>query len=164
VIFCSDAQMSKHHPSGQRELSVWTFLCVEKLRTVSSYIHPGVSATRLDPVQCFFPAMGFLSKTQIWEDSYNRQDDVSSHPDAILDKASGAYKVQSSECQSSLFGRSSFIYGNCVHQFNRLDVSLHGPDTPSLDMEIECSHHPDARVTPSGRGSFRERISANLES
>jgi len=110
------------------------------------------------------PVMRFLSKTQIWEDSCNRQDDVSSHPNAILDKASGAYKVQPSECQSSLSGRSSFIYGNCVHQFNRLDVSLHGPDTPRLDMEIECRHCADVRGTPSGRGSFRERISANLES
>jgi len=28
------------------------------------------------------PAMGFLSKTQIWEDCYNRPDDVDSRPDS----------------------------------------------------------------------------------
>jgi hypothetical protein len=43
-----------------------------------------------------------------------------------------AYQVQP-------FGRSSFLYGNYVHQFNRLDVSLQGPDAPSLIMVISCS-------------------------
>jgi len=32
-------------------------------------------------------AMGFHSKTQIWEDSYNRSDDVDSHPNALIHKA-----------------------------------------------------------------------------
>jgi hypothetical protein len=60
-----------------------------------------------------------------------------------------AYQVQPS-------GRSSFIYGNCVHQFNRPDVSLQGPDAPSLIMVILCSrsvtvrtlgqHRPDAAL------------------
>jgi hypothetical protein len=59
------------------------------------------------------------------------------------------YQVQPS-------GRSSFIYGNYVHQFNRPDVSLQGPDTPSLIMIISCSrsatvrtlgqHRPDAAL------------------
>jgi hypothetical protein len=40
------------------------------------------------------------------------------------------YKVQPSGRQPSWFGRSSFIYGNCVHQFNHPDVSLQGPDAP----------------------------------
>jgi len=47
------------------------------------------------------------------------------------------WKLSAAKVQPS--GRSSFIYGNYVHQFNRLDASLHGPDAPSLDMEIECS-------------------------
>jgi hypothetical protein len=29
--------------------------------------------------------------------------------------------------------------GNCVHQFNRPDNSLHGPDAQSLDVKIVCS-------------------------
>jgi hypothetical protein len=41
-----------------------------------------------------------------------------------------ANQVQPSGRQPSWSGRSSFIYGNCVHQFNRLDVSLQGPDAP----------------------------------
>jgi hypothetical protein len=67
-----------------------------------------------------------------------------------------AYQVQPSGRQPSWSGRSSFIYGNCVHQFNRLDVSLQGPDAPSLIMVISCSrsatvrtlgqHRPDAAL------------------
>jgi hypothetical protein len=52
VIFHPDAQLSKHHPSGQRELSVWTFLCVEKLRTAPGCIRPDVSATLSDAFHC----------------------------------------------------------------------------------------------------------------
>jgi len=82
------------------------------------------------------PAIGFLSKTLIWEDNYNRPDDVCSRPDALTRKVSRAFKVQPSGRQSSWSGRSSFIYGNCVHQINRPDDSNYGPDTASLDMEI----------------------------
>ena len=67
-----------------------------------------------------------------------------------------AYQVQPSGRQPSWSGRSSFIYGNCVHQFNRPDVSLQGPDAPSLIMVISCSrsatvrtlgqHRPDAAL------------------
>jgi hypothetical protein len=67
-----------------------------------------------------------------------------------------AYQVQPSERQPSWSERSSFIYGNCVHQFNRPDVSLQGPDAPSLIMIISCSlsvtvrtlgqHRPDVAL------------------
>jgi hypothetical protein len=50
-----------------------------------------------------------------------------------------AYQVQPSGRQPSWSGRSSFIYGNCVHQFNRPDVSLHGPDDQASYMEIACT-------------------------
>jgi hypothetical protein len=67
-----------------------------------------------------------------------------------------AYQVQPFGRQPSWSGRSSFIYGNCMHQFNRPDVSLQGPDVPSLIMVISCSrsatvrmlgqHRPDAAM------------------
>jgi hypothetical protein len=47
------------------------------------------------------PASGFLSKTQIWEDRCNRPDDVDSHLDTLIDKASIAFKIQTSGRQSS---------------------------------------------------------------
>jgi hypothetical protein len=53
------------------------------------------------------PAMGFPSKTQIWEVCCNR-------PDALIHKASIAFKIQTS-------GRACIRYGNCVHQINRPD-------------------------------------------
>jgi hypothetical protein len=57
-----------------------------------------------------------------------------------------AYQVQPSGCQPSWSGRSSFIYGNCVHQFNCPDVSLQGPDAPSLIMVISCSRSVTVRT------------------
>jgi hypothetical protein len=84
-------------------------------------------------------AMGFLSKTQIWEDSCNCPNDVDSRPDALIHKASRAFKIRTSERRSSWSERPSFIYGNCVHQINRSDNISYDPDAPSLDMEIPCS-------------------------
>jgi hypothetical protein len=91
--------------------------------------------------------MGFLSKTQIWEDSCNRPDDVDSHPDALIHKASRTFKIKTSGRQSSWSGRTSYIYGNYVHQINRLDDMFYGLDTQSLNMEIECSEGTTVRMT-----------------
>jgi hypothetical protein len=57
-----------------------------------------------------------------------------------------AYQVQPSGRQPSWFGRSSFIYGNCVHQFNCPDVILQGPDAQSLIMVISCSRSATVRM------------------
>jgi hypothetical protein len=67
-----------------------------------------------------------------------------------------AYQLQPFGRQLPWSRRSSFIYGNCVHQFNRPNVSLQGPDAPSLIMVISCSqsatvwilgqHRPDAAL------------------
>jgi hypothetical protein len=85
------------------------------------------------------PTMGFLSKTQIWEDRCNRSDDMDSRPDALIHKASIAFKFQTSGRQSSWFGRTSYLYGNRVHLINRPDDHSLDPDALSLDMEIACS-------------------------
>jgi hypothetical protein len=87
----------------------------------------------------FRSTMGFLFKIQIWEDNCNRPNDVDSRPDALIHKASHAFKIQTSGRWSSWSGRLSFIYGNCVHQINRPDDICYGPNTPSLDMKIACS-------------------------
>jgi hypothetical protein len=77
-----------------------------------------------------------------------------------------AYQVQPSGRQPSWSGRSSFIYGNCVHQFNRPDVILYGPDAPrpyyGHSVQPKCNH-PDTRATPSGRGLVMEAFGAILE-
>jgi hypothetical protein len=83
--------------------------------------------------------MGFLSKTQIWEESCNCPDDVDSHLDVLIHKASRAFKIKTSGRQSSWFGRASYIYENCVHQINLPDDMFYGPDARRLHMEIACS-------------------------
>lgn len=111
--------------------------------------------------------MGFLSKTQIWKDSSNRLDDVDSCLDALIYKGSRALEVQPSVLQYSWFRHSSFIYGNCVHQINRLDDSFYGPNAPSLDMEIACSNSATVLALGQHRPNvalFREEFLRDLES
>jgi hypothetical protein len=57
-----------------------------------------------------------------------------------------AYQVQPSGHQPSWSERSSFKYGNYVHQFNRPDISLQGPDAPSLIMVITYSRSATVRM------------------
>jgi hypothetical protein len=90
--------------------------------------------------------MGCLSKTQIWEDRCNRPNDVDSCPDALIHKAICAFKIQTSGRQHSWSGPASYIYGNCVHQINRLDDHSFGLDALSLNMKLRV-----AEVRPSGR-------------
>jgi hypothetical protein len=58
----------------------------------------------------------FHSKTQIWEDSCNRPNDVCSCPDAILDRASRTYKVQ-------LSGRASLNMEIVCHRSSTVRTS-----------------------------------------
>jgi len=100
-------------------------------------------------------AMGFLSKTQIWEDSYNRPNDVDSRPDALIHKASRAFKNpdvrtlvfmvrtlklhkwklrasdQPSGRQMSWSGRSKPWYGNCVQ------LKCDHPDAAQFKKEFQ---------------------------
>jgi hypothetical protein len=64
-----------------------------------------------------------------------------------------------------------FIYGNCVHQFNRPNVILQGLDAPSLIMVITCSrsatvqmlgrHRPEAALYESFRCYFGKAVAVN---
>jgi hypothetical protein len=58
--------------------------------------------------------MEFISNTQIWEDSCYRLDNVDSCPDALIHKASRAFKIQTP------------------------DNGLHGSDARASYMEIAC--------------------------
>jgi hypothetical protein len=88
----------------------------------------------------FDQALGFLSITQIWEDCYNRLDDVDSCPDVLIHKASIAIQIQTS-------GRVSIRYGNCVHQISHPDDHPPGPDARSLYMEITYSERATVQMT-----------------
>jgi hypothetical protein len=105
----------------------------------------------------------FSSKTKIWEDNCNRPNNVCSHSDAILDKASHAYKVQLSgrqypwsgrasvnmeiECHKSSIVRTSIsmvrmlepLYGNCVQlKCNRLNSRATSSGSGPIQVRISC--------------------------
>jgi hypothetical protein len=117
-IICPDDENFPSKPSSV--FRSFEMLQVASVRTSQQYVRMPLSVRS---------AMGFLSKTQIWEDSCNRPDDVDSRPDALIHKASHAFKIQMSR-------HSSFIYGNCMHQINCPNDICYGSDVPSLDMEI----------------------------
>jgi hypothetical protein len=132
--------------STVQDSSVWTTrtfhpdlpLCREASNC--SKLHPSGRFSSTSGCRSMFDQpWDFNPKTQIWEDSCIRSDDVYSRPDELIHKASRAFKIQSSGRQSSWSGRLSFMYGNCVHQINHSDDSCFGPDVPSLDMKIAWS-------------------------
>jgi len=127
-IICPDDENFPSKPSSV--FRSFEMLQVASVRTSQQYVRMPLSVRS---------AMGFLSKTQIWEDSCNRPDDVDSRPNALIHKASHAFKIQTSGRWSSWSRRASFIYGNYVHQIHRPKDRCDGPDVPSLDMEIACS-------------------------
>jgi hypothetical protein len=96
----------------------------------------------------FDQALGFLSKTQIWEDCCNLPDDVDSCPNALIHKASIVIQIQTSGCQSAWFGSAYIKYGNCVHHINHPNDHQHGPNARSLYMEITCSECTTGHLRP----------------
>jgi hypothetical protein len=129
----------KHHPSGPFSVSrSFELVQLASVRMFQQHIRTTLSVR---------PAMGFLSKTQIWEDRCNRPDDVDSRPDALIHKASIAFKFQTSGHQSSWSIHTSIRYGNYVHQINRPNNHSFGPDARSLNKEITCSESATSRMT-----------------
>jgi hypothetical protein len=134
VIFRPNAQLSEPHPSGRRELSVQTFLYVENLRTVPTCIRPNFSTTRPDDFN-IRQVERFLSKTQIWEDSCNRLDDVCS----LLDAQASYMEIA---CISSTIRTSAFMVWTLKALIWKLRV---------------------AKVQPSECGPIHERISCKFK-
>jgi hypothetical protein len=129
----------KYHPSEPSPVSrSFKLLHLPSVRTFQQHVRMPHSVR---------PAMGFPSKTQLWEDHCNCSDDVNSRPNALIHKASITFKIQTSGRQSSWSRRASIRYGNCVHQINRLDDHPLGLDVRRLDMEITCSGSATVRKT-----------------
>jgi hypothetical protein len=95
VIYRPDTQLSKaslvrtendkNFPSGPSSVSrSFELLQLASVQTFQQYVRTTLSVQ---------PAMGFPSKTQLWEDRCNRPDDVDSHLDALIHKASIAFKI-----------------------------------------------------------------------
>jgi hypothetical protein len=107
-----DVQLSKHHQSRRKELSVRTFLCVQKLRTDPGCIHPDVSATRPDALQC-------STSKQISYQNINMGRQL--HP-------SGRH--------GHFAWTLSLIRQVVQKMFNRSDNILHGPDPQALIWKL----------------------------
>jgi hypothetical protein len=165
VPYRPDAQLSK----ASSVWTTWTFrpdlpLCQEaskllqlaSVRTFQQDVRTTLSVRQ---------ASGFSSKTQLWEDRCNLPNDVDSRPDALIHKASIAFKIQTSDLQSAWSERASIIYGNCVHQINRPDDHSFGFGRAKswygnyLQRQYD---RPDDRTPPSGRGSKQGRISVKF--
>jgi hypothetical protein len=121
----------ENFPSGPSSVSnIFELLQLAFVLTFQQHVRTSLSV-RL--------GMGFLSKTQIWEDSCNHPDDVDSHPDVLTHKASRAFKIQTFGCQSSWFGCASYIYGNWFGGVHiGLCVRVQGTTTASGVYECYC--------------------------
>jgi len=86
-------------------------------------------------------------QTQIWEDYYNFSDDVDSHPDLLIHKASITIQIETSGRQSTCFGGACIRYENWVHQIDRPDTHPPCPNARILYMEITCSGRATVRTT-----------------
>jgi hypothetical protein len=66
----------------------------------------------------------FSFQNHLWEDCFNRPNDVDSRPDVLLLKARIANQIQLSRRLSAWFGRTFNSFGNCGFNFNRSDSCL----------------------------------------
>jgi hypothetical protein len=114
VSNCPEAHQTKASSVRTMWIPVWTFLCVEKLRTAPSCIRLDDSAARPDDPQCSIKPQDFFPKQR-----YGKI----------------AVTVQTTWIPART--RSSIRQ---VSQFKsrRPDASQHGPDACALEMEIAC--------------------------
>jgi hypothetical protein len=139
---------SRFHPPGRNGKSSRCSSEFEKIQCSSASIRT-TWLFRPDAIQCLTSIRVSASRH-----SYGKMAATVRMMSSI--RQEHAYQVQPSGRQPSWSGRSSFIYGNCVHQFNRPDISLQGPDAPSLIMVISCNrsitirtlgqHRPDVAL------------------
>jgi hypothetical protein len=150
VSYCPDAHLQsiihlddENFPSGPSPmLRSFELLQLASVRTFQQHVRTTLSVRQ---------ASGFHSKAQLWEDRCNRPDNVDSRLDALIHKASNAFKIQTSERQSAWSGHACFRYGNCVHQINCPDHHSPGLEEQSLYMEITCSRSTIVRTTKNHR-------------
>jgi hypothetical protein len=123
----------ENFPSGPFSVSrSFELLYLASVRTFQQHVRTTLSVRQ---------ASGFLSKTQLWEVHCNHPNDMDSHPDALIHKASISFKIQTSGRQSSWSKPAKPWYGNYLQR--------------------KCDRSDD-RAPPSGRGTNQERISAKF--
>jgi hypothetical protein len=179
-------------PTNQAPLVWTTCISVRTLHYIEKLLfHLASVRTTQQPVRPPFSirsSFRFFPK-YIWEDCYNRPDDVDFHPDALLLKVRITIQIQSSGRLSAWSGRAFNTYGNCRFDFNRLNACLlwsrcvhnkyencglkiNGPDghppwsgRAKPYMEITCSGRATVRTTVSHRPDAplkQERFSTKI--
>jgi hypothetical protein len=157
VIFYPDPELSKHHPFGRRELSVWTFLYVQKLSKCSK-LHPSGHLSNMSELLSVFDKLNNF------------------FPKHRYGKTAATVRTM------CVLVRMLSLIRQVVHtKFNHPHNSIHGPDAQALYMKIACISSTvwtsyflvrtfkaliwklcAAKVQPSGQGSIRERISSEF--
>jgi hypothetical protein len=100
-------------------------------------------------------ATRFLFKTQIWEVCCNHPNDVDSRSDALIHKASIAFKIQASGRQSSWSERASFRYGNgCIRSTVQTTIHLVQTHKASIWKLLAA----DVRSSGQQGNTFRMRL------
>jgi hypothetical protein len=150
--FCPDAHQcleasnsSRLHPSGRNGKLSGRSLEFKKIQCSSASVRT-MWLYRPDAIQCLTSIRVSASRQSYGKTAATVRmmcDPVKTMSSISQERA---YQVQPSRRQPSWSGQSIFIYGNCVHQFNRPDVSLQGPDAPSLIMLISCSQSATVRM------------------
>jgi hypothetical protein len=136
---CLDASnSSRFHPYGRNGKSSGSSSEFEKI--------PVFQRIRPDAIQCLTSIRVSTSRHSYGKTAAT----VRAMSDPVWTMSSirqeRAYQVQPSGRQPSWSGRSSFKYGNYVYQFNSPDISLQGPDAPSLIMVITYSRSATVRT------------------
>jgi hypothetical protein len=124
-------EQSRLHLSGRNGKSSGSQCSSASVRTTWLY--------RPNAIQCLTSIRVFDSRHSYWKTAIIVRTMSSIRQERV-------YQVQPSGREPSWSGRSSFIYGNCVHQFNRPDNHPPGPDAPSLIMVIKCSRSATVRT------------------
>jgi hypothetical protein len=111
------------------------------------------------------PSFRFSFQNQIWEDCCNRPDEVDSHPDALLLKASLRFKFNRPDANLPWSGRAYDRYGNCVQQITCLDghPAWSGRVKPLQGNYLQRTYdRQDDRSLPSRRGSQTGKIFSEI--
>jgi len=139
VVFRPDAHLPKHNPSGRRELFVRTPISVKKLRIVQDCICPDVMANRPDALQSSRRSQ--CSSASIWTTWLYRLDAIQCLTSIRVSASRHSYgkTIATVRTMCDPVRMMSFIRQVVHTNFDRPDVSLHGPDDQASYMKILCT-------------------------
>jgi hypothetical protein len=131
----SGLRQTKHHPFGRRGFPSRPFTI---LRSFCSSLHPSGRLSSPSGRLSVINQASDSFQVQIWEDCFNRPDDVVSHPDARLHKASSHSNstVRTSVCHGPDARSTDMEIADLTSTVRT--PAYHGPDARTRDMEIAC--------------------------